>query len=66
MRVLTPIKAIRAKCMDCTCNQPKEIRECTVTRCALWPYRMGRRPKAEELIILEQKGAPSDAAVSVG
>ena len=35
MMVLTPIKAIRAKCMDCTCNQPKEIRECRITLCAV-------------------------------
>ncbi len=45
MKVLTPIKAMRAKCMDCTCNQPKEIRECGITNCSLWPYRMGKRPK---------------------
>ena len=44
---LTPIKAIRAKCMDCTCHQPKEIRECPITNCPLWPYRMGHRPKLE-------------------
>ena len=44
MAYLTPIKAIRAKCLDCTCQQPKEVRLCTVTACALWPYRMGRRP----------------------
>lgn len=36
-------KAIRNKCMDCTCNQPVEIRECTVTSCALFPYRFGSR-----------------------
>ncbi len=47
MQVLTPIKAIRAKCMDCTCNQPKEIRECRITECPLWPYRMGKRPKKQ-------------------
>ena len=40
----TPVQSIRAKCLDCTCNQPKEIRECTVINCALYPYRMGRRP----------------------
>ena len=40
----TPIKAIRKKCLDCTCNQYDEIRYCTVINCALYPYRMGRRP----------------------
>jgi hypothetical protein len=58
------MKAIRAKCMDCTCNQPKEIREYQITTCALWPYRMGKRPKRDELIQLE--GATSDAAAHVG
>jgi hypothetical protein len=41
---LTPVKAIRAKCLDCTCNQPKEVRLCPVYSCPLWPYRMGHRP----------------------
>jgi hypothetical protein len=41
---LTPIKAIRAKCLDCTGNQPKEVRLCTCLSCPLWGYRMGVRP----------------------
>ena len=40
----TPIKAIRKKCLDCICRQVIEIRECLVIECALYPYRMGRRP----------------------
>jgi len=43
----TPIQAIRAKCIDCTCHQTKEIRHCTVMSCALWPYRLGTRPKPQ-------------------
>ena len=40
--------AIRFKCLDCTCNQPKEIRFCPATQYPLWPYRMGRHhPKQE-------------------
>lgn len=45
---LTPIRAIRAKCLDCSCHQYSEIRDCTVTRCALYPYRLGKRPTATE------------------
>ena len=45
----TPIKAIRKKCLDCTCNQPKEIRLCPVIECDLYPYRMGRRPNKATL-----------------
>ena len=42
---LTPIKAIRAKCLDCTGNQPKEVRLCSCLSCPLWVYRMGVRPE---------------------
>lgn len=45
MKHLTPIRAIRAKCMDCSCYQLREVRLCPVTQCHLWPYRMGKRPK---------------------
>ena len=41
----TPIKAIRAKCIDCTNGQNLEIRECPIKECPLWEYRMGHRPK---------------------
>ena len=36
------LKAIRAKCLDCTCWQEAEVRRCTIEHCPLWPYRMGR------------------------
>jgi hypothetical protein len=41
---LTPIKTIRAKCLDCSCDQPKEVRLCPCFECPLWGYRMGVRP----------------------
>ena len=40
----TPVKVIRKKCIDCCNGQYEEIRNCTVINCALYPYRMGRRP----------------------
>lgn len=45
MAIRTPIKAIRAKCIDCTNGQNVEIRECPIKKCPLWEYRMGHRPK---------------------
>ena len=47
---LTPVKAIRAKCLDCSCGQPKEVRLCCIKNCPLYPYRMGKRPKTENCI----------------
>ena len=45
MKTLTPLKAIREKCLDCSGGQPKEVRLCPVTDCPLWPYRMGKNPR---------------------
>lgn len=45
MKVTTPLKAIRRKCLDCCSGQIVEVRECPVKDCTLWPYRMGHRPK---------------------
>ena len=47
MAKLTPLKAIRAKCFDCSNGQFVEIRKCPVKDCALYEYRMGHRPKKE-------------------
>lgn len=44
----SPLKAIREKCMQCTCGQRIEIRNCTVKTCALYGYRMGHKPKDKE------------------
>lgn len=46
-KVLTPVKAIRAKCIDCSGGDKAEVRECVITECPLYPYRMGKRPKKE-------------------
>ena len=49
MTRLTPIKAIRKKCLECCKGQVKEVRECSIKKCALWAYRHGHRPKGEEI-----------------
>ena len=42
---ITPLKAIRLKCLDCSCGSPKEVKLCTVEGCPLYPYRFGKNPK---------------------
>lgn len=39
----SPIKAIRAKCLDCA-HTESEVRKCVQTSCPLWPMRMGKNP----------------------
>ena len=45
MAKLTPVKAIRAKCLECSNGQFKEVRLCPVKNCPLYEYRNGHRPK---------------------
>ena len=40
----SPIKAIRAKCIDCCGGSPSEVRKCTAVNCPLWAMRMGKNP----------------------
>ena len=42
--MLSPLKAIRAKCVDCCCGVQSEVRLCPCEDCALYPYRMGHNP----------------------
>lgn len=41
---LTPLKAIRKKCLDCSCWQPKEVKLCSLTECPLYVFRFGKNP----------------------
>lgn len=45
MTRLTRGKAIRAKCLDCSCGDAKEVRLCPIKDCPLYPYRLGREEK---------------------
>ena len=40
----TPIKAIRARCLDCSGGQHSEVRKCVAFDCPSWAYRMGDNP----------------------
>lgn len=50
MKKLTPMKAIRAKCVECCAGNVREVSKCTIEKCALYPYKSGHRPKGEENI----------------
>jgi len=41
---LSPIKAIRAKCLECQARSRKAVRNCASDSCPLWHYRMGVHP----------------------
>ncbi|HDQ40480.1 MAG TPA: hypothetical protein ENN39_05550 [Desulfonatronum sp.] len=39
-----PLRAIRAKCLECCGGSPKEVRLCSDVSCALHPFRKGQNP----------------------
>jgi hypothetical protein len=44
---LTPVKAIRWRCLDCMCGNKAEVIRCDDTECSLWEYRLGKTPTKE-------------------
>ena len=55
--ITNPVKAIRAKCMDCCCGQTKEVALCT-SSCPLHPFRFGKNPyRAKREYTEEQRQA---------
>ncbi len=36
------MKAVVAKCMDCCCGDRSEVRNCTITKCPLYVFRLGK------------------------
>lgn len=59
----SPITAIRKKCLDCCCGGRKEVAECNLYHCPLFPYRFGMGPETyvaskseDEIIIVNEKG----------
>lgn len=42
--IKSPLRAIRAKCLDCCCYQPNEVKLCPCKDCSLYPFRLGKNP----------------------
>lgn len=47
MEMLTPMKAIRKKCLRCSGDSFNEVKNCPIKDCPLWEYRFGHRPKKD-------------------
>ena len=44
MKKLTPVKAIRHKCLECQANRYSLVRNCEEKGCPLHRFRLGRNP----------------------
>ena len=43
-KTLSPLKAIRQNCIDCSGGCKKEVRLCVIPDCPLYPFRFGTNP----------------------
>lgn len=61
-----PLKAIRAKCLECCGGSPKEVRLCSDVSCALHPFRSGQKPLLPRRRRSATRSDPSNAASMTG
>ena len=57
---LTPMKAIRAKCLDCCCGSPQEVRLCPCVNCSLYRFRLGHNPARKRDLTDEERRAAGE------
>ena len=43
--IITPLKAIRMNCLDCSGYKAIEVKNCVILDCPLYQYRFGKNPK---------------------
>ena len=44
---VTPLRAIRAKCLDCMCGSASEVSLCPSNGCPLYGFRFGKNPNIQ-------------------
>lgn len=55
---ISPLKAIRLKCLDCSNGSSNEVKVCPITGCPLYPFRDGKNPfRVKKEYTPEQKAA---------
>lgn len=64
--ITNPVKAIRAKCLDCSCGSTEEVKLCPVTDCALYAFRFGKNPyRTKRVMTEEQRAAAAERLAKV-
>ena len=54
---MTPIKAIRLKCLDCMCGNAMEVKLCPAKDCSLYEFRLGHNPNITPRQMTEEQKA---------
>lgn len=54
---ISPMKAIRLKCLDCCCNSPYEVKLCPSVDCPIYPFRLGKNPYRTPRVLSDEQKA---------
>lgn len=53
---MTLREAIKGKCLECSCGDRNEVKNCLIPSCALYPFRLGKNPfRAKRELTEEQR-----------
>lgn len=53
--ITSPLKAIRAKCLDCCFGKANEVKLCEAVNCPLHPFRFGKNPYRQKREISQER-----------
>jgi hypothetical protein len=56
------LRAVRAKCLDCSGGSAAEVSGCRVTACPLYPFRLGRNPWRPDVSPAQREASRRNAA----
>lgn len=52
---MTPMRAIRAKCLDCCGGIRDEVKRCTAIKCPLHAFRSGKNPNRQLRAVTDEQ-----------
>jgi hypothetical protein len=53
---MSPLKALRLRCLDCCNGSAHQVRTCASTDCPSWPFRLGKNPYRQVTEAQREKG----------
>ena len=59
-KITSPLKAIKAFCVDCMGGQVTYVKDCTSINCPLYEFRFGKNPYNTRQLTDEQRQAASE------
>lgn len=66
MAITVPLKAIRAKCIDCSGGSAEKVKLCAVQDCPLFAFRAGRNPYRTKRQLTDEQKAKLRAQLERG